>query len=176
LFADEMEKDIARSYVWEIMKNIINKVISRVNQVTAKLEMLQNPPTDDSSIQGIDITSEVIGENNDEKRNLENTLNVVKKEQKEVLIKMVQMFVSLLDKKLKLYEQQRIQNPLSQLWFWWAFGLFKEIGRLYEPQLSTFMVTMESIVVTQNTDVKILSIFEMVKAIGRMRDLVVSSY
>ncbi|CAJ0766426.1 18319_t:CDS:2 [Entrophospora sp. SA101] len=156
------------------MKNIINKVISRVNQVTAKLEILQNPHADDSKIQGIDITSEVIGENSDEKHNLENTLNVVKKEQKEVLIKMVQMFASLLEKKLNFYKQQGIQNPLSQLWFWWAFGLFKEIGRLYEPQLSTFMVTLENIVITPNTDPNILSVFEIVKAIGHMRNLVVS--
>nr|CAG8621849.1 4413_t:CDS:2 [Entrophospora candida] len=113
LFADEMEKDIAR-------------------QVTAKLEILQNPHADDSKIQGIDITSEVIGENSDEKHNLENTLNVVKKEQKEVLIKM------------------------------------------YEPQLSTFMVTLENIVITPNTDPNILSVFEIVKAIGHMRNLVVS--
>ncbi|CAH1757154.1 13788_t:CDS:10 [Entrophospora sp. SA101] len=155
LFADEMEKDIAR-------------------QVTAKLEILQNPHADDSKIQGIDITSEVIGENSDEKHNLENTLNVVKKEQKEVLIKMVQMFASLLEKKLNFYKQQGIQNPLSQLWFWWAFGLFKEIGRLYEPQLSTFMVTLENIVITPNTDPNILSVFEIVKAIGHMRNLVVS--
>lgn len=51
------KKSFFRSYIWEIMKNTINKVISRVKQVTSKLETLTNPAIEKGSL-GVDITSE----------------------------------------------------------------------------------------------------------------------
>lgn len=65
----------------------------------------------------------------DEIQNIENTLNMVTREQKEVLLKMIQMFVTMLENKLNEYKKEEIQDPMSQLWFWWAHGFFKEIGR-----------------------------------------------
>ncbi|CAG8539323.1 2155_t:CDS:10, partial [Scutellospora calospora] len=175
LFADEMEKDIARSYMWEIMKNTINKVISRVKQVTSKRETVLNPQTEVAG-QGIDITSEEDKKINvQELHTIENTLNTVTREQNEVLLKMVQMFVTLLDNKLKIYQKQGITDPMSQLWFWWAYGFFKEIGRTYQPQISTFIVTVETIVITPETDPYILKVIEMIKAFEHMKNATIEN-
>ncbi|CAG8720387.1 3359_t:CDS:10, partial [Cetraspora pellucida] len=177
LFTDEMEKDIARSYMWEIMKNTINKVISRVKQVTSKRETVLNPQSEVGG-QGIDITSEEDKKiNNQELHTVENTLNAVTREQKEVLLKMAQMFVNLLDSKLKTYESQGITDPMLQLWFWWAYGFFKEIARTasYQPQISTFLVTMETIVITPDINPCILNVIEMVKAFEHMRNATIEN-
>ncbi|CAG8672192.1 12031_t:CDS:2, partial [Funneliformis caledonium] len=167
LFTDEMEKEVSKSYMWEIMKNTINKVISRVKQVQYKLESLMNPPADSGII---DITSDLDKKvNADELRNIENTLNNVTREQKEVLLTLVNLFVEMLNNKLKEYKEQGVQDPMSKLWFWWAYGFFKEIGRTYQPQISTFIVTLETIVVVPNMDPTISNIIEMIKAFGRVK-------
>ncbi|CAB4419816.1 unnamed protein product [Rhizophagus irregularis] len=143
LFTKEMETEVSKSYMWEIMKNTINKVISRVKQVQYKLDTLINPRTDI-----IDITSDVDKKvNSEELRSLENTLSNVTREQKEVLLALVNLFVGMLDERLKEYIEQDIQDPMSQYWFWWAYGFFKEIGRCYQPQMSTFMVTLETVII-----------------------------
>ena len=67
--------------------------------------------------------------NTEELRSIENTLNNVTREQKEVLLTLVNLFVEMLDNKLKEYNEQGVQEPMSQYWFWWAYGFFKEIGR-----------------------------------------------
>ncbi|CAI2183505.1 7041_t:CDS:10 [Funneliformis geosporum] len=168
LFTDEMEKEVSKSYMWEIMKNTINKVISRVKQVQYKLESLMNPPADSGII---DITSDLDKKvNTDELRNIENTLNNVTREQKEVLLTLVNLFVEMLNNKLKEYNEQGVQDPMSKLWFWWAYGFFKEIGRTYQPQISTFIVTLETIVVVPNMDPTISNIIDMIKAFGRVKD------
>ncbi|CAG8708462.1 9313_t:CDS:10, partial [Cetraspora pellucida] len=177
LFTDEMEKDIARSYMWEIMKNTINKVISRVKQVTSKRETVLNPQSEVGG-QGVDITSEEDKKINDQElHTVENTLNAVTREQKEVLLTIAQMFVNLLDNKLKTYESQGITDPMSQLWFWWAYGFFKEIARTasYQPQISTFLVTMETIVITPDINPCILNVIEMVKAFEHMRNATIEN-
>ncbi|CAI2183506.1 14196_t:CDS:10 [Funneliformis geosporum] len=166
LFTDEMEKEVSKSYMWEIMKNTINKVISRVKQVQYKLESLMNPPAD-SGIIDITMDKKV---NTDELRNIENTLNNVTREQKEVLLTLVNLFVEMLNNKLKEYNEQGVQDPMSKLWFWWAYGFFKEIGRTYQPQISTFIVTLETIVVVPNMDPTISNIIDMIKAFGRVKD------
>ncbi|RIA87394.1 MIF4G like-domain-containing protein [Glomus cerebriforme] len=172
LFTKDMETEVTKSYMWEIMKNTINKVISRVKQVQSKLESLVNPHADSDII---DITSDVDKKvNPEELRSLENTLSNVTREQKEVLLTLVNLFVGMLDNKLKEYNEQDIQDPMSQHWFWWAYGFFKEIGRLYQPQMSTFMVTLETVIIdpsdTKPTNPIIVSVIEMIKAFGRVKD------
>ncbi|KAF0552907.1 ARM repeat-containing protein [Gigaspora margarita] len=175
LFSNEMEKDIAKSYVWEIMKNTINKVISRVKQVISKREMVLNPQSEIGG-QGVDITSEEDKKiNTQELHTVENTLNAVTREQKEVLLKVAQMFVSLLDNRLKTYESQGITDAMSQLCFWWAYGFFKEIARTYQPQISTFLVTMETIVITPDLNQCILNVIEMVKAFEQMKNATIEN-
>jgi hypothetical protein len=60
---------------------------------------------------------------------VENTLNMVTREQKEVLLSIVQNFVSALNDRLKQYKKKDITNPLGEWWFWWTHGFYKEIAR-----------------------------------------------
>ncbi|CAG8674702.1 15290_t:CDS:2, partial [Acaulospora morrowiae] len=190
LLSDEMEKDIARqdswlliprlsisyeSYTWEIMKNTINKVISRVKQVTVKLESMLKPGSENVG-QGVDITSEESKKvNPDEIQNLENTLNMVTREQKEVLLKVFQLCISRLENKLTDYSNQGIQDPMAQPWFWWAYGFFREIARTYQPQISTFMVTLETVVLTPESNPNITNVIEMVKLLSKFSEATVEN-
>ncbi|CAG8487792.1 2780_t:CDS:10, partial [Acaulospora morrowiae] len=175
LLTDEMEKDIARSYTWEIMKNTINKVISRVKQVAVKLESVLKPGSENVG-QGVDITSEESKKVNlDEIQNLENTLNMVTREQKEVLLKVFQLCISRLENKLTDYSNQGIQDPMAQPWFWWAYGFFREIARTYQPQISTFMVTLETVVLTPGSNPNITNVIEMVKLLSKFSDATVEN-
>ncbi|CAG8780300.1 20020_t:CDS:2 [Gigaspora rosea] len=137
--------------------------------------MVLNPQSEVGG-QGVDITSEEDKKiNTQELHTVENTLNAVTREQKEVLLKVAQMFVSLLDSRLKTYESQGITDTMSQLWFWWAYGLFKEIARTYQPQISTFLVTMETIVITPDLNQCILNVVEMVKAFEHMNNATIEN-
>ncbi|KAF9207554.1 Component of the cap-binding complex (CBC) [Haplosporangium sp. Z 27] len=143
-----------RSFVWDILKNTLNKVISRVAQVKDKLievrkEFEAVPPTK---------TEEVV-------KGVENTLSIVNREQKEVFLTLYQKFVSVLQTKLREIESagQNVDEDRS-----WEIGLgwFLELGRRYSKEVATFSSTLDAIVfsVTSETgepiDSRITSIFQ----------------
>ncbi|KAF8922856.1 Component of the cap-binding complex (CBC), partial [Dissophora ornata] len=115
-----------RSFVWDILKNTLNKVISRVAQVKDKLievrkEFESDPPTK---------TEEVVIA-------VENTLSIVTREQKEVFLTLYQRFVGVLQSRLKEIEGagQNAEENRS-----WEIGLswFLELGRRYSKEVATF--------------------------------------
>ena len=55
---------------------------------------------------------------------------MVTTEQKEVLLLVFQKFADVLSKKLLEYKQQGIDDPLTQWWFYWVWGFFREIARV----------------------------------------------
>ncbi|KAF9998965.1 Component of the cap-binding complex (CBC) [Entomortierella chlamydospora] len=134
------QKEWHRSFVWDILKNTLNKVISRVAQVKDKLievrkEFEAVPPTK---------TEEVV-------KGVENTLSIVNREQKEVFLTLYQKFVSVLQSKLKEIESsgQNVEDDRS-----WEIGQgwFLELGRRYSKEVATFSSTLEAIVFTADSE------------------------
>ncbi|KAG9298758.1 hypothetical protein G9A89_012826 [Geosiphon pyriformis] len=168
LFSDKTQNDFPRSYVWEILKNTINKVNSRVLQLQTKLKKLEVPKPNDNG-------DEVPNTHEDSSQNLENSLNMVSREQKEVLLAVFQKFVELLTRKIKEYEDQDIQDPMLQWWFYWAYGFFIEVGRAYSNQMSTFVVTLETIFLTPEVNPRIEKVISIVKALSPNYDNIVET-
>ncbi|KAG0202619.1 Component of the cap-binding complex (CBC), partial [Mortierella sp. GBA30] len=129
-----------RSFVWDILKNTLNKVISRVAQVKDKLvevrkEYEADPPTK---------TLEVV-------EGVENTLSIVNREQKEVFLILYQEFVGVLQSQLKEIEASGQSVDDNR---WWEIGLgwFLELGRRYSKEVTTFSGTLESIVFSAGSE------------------------
>ncbi|KAF9425880.1 Component of the cap-binding complex (CBC) [Entomortierella beljakovae] len=143
-----------RSFVWDILKNTLNKVISRVAQVKDKLievrkEFEAVPPTK---------TEEVV-------QGVENTLSIVNREQKEVFLTLYQKFVAVLQKKLQDIEASGENIEENRSWEI-GQGWFLELGRRYSREVATFSSTLEAIVFTTDSesgeaiDPRISSIFQ----------------
>ncbi|KAF9128208.1 Component of the cap-binding complex (CBC) [Mortierella sp. 14UC] len=156
-----------RSFVWDILKNTLNKVISRVGQVKDKLsevvkEFNATPPTQ---------TKEVV-------EGVENTLSIVNREQKEVFLIMYQKFVQVLQSQVRELESSGQDVDDSR---WWQIGLgwFLELGRRYSKEVTTFSTTLEAIVFSSDSetggaiDARITNIFQEIcrMEIGRSVDM-----
>ncbi|KAG9067373.1 Component of the cap-binding complex (CBC) [Linnemannia hyalina] len=156
-----------RSFPWDILKNTLNKVISRVGQVKDKLsevvkEFNATPPTQ---------TKEVV-------EGVENTLSIVNREQKEVFLIMYQKFVQVLQSQLREIEASGEDVDNSR---WWQIGLgwFLELGRRYSKEVTTFSTTLEAIVFSSDSetgeaiDARITNIFQEIcrMEIGRSVDM-----
>ncbi|KAG0365804.1 Component of the cap-binding complex (CBC), partial [Gamsiella multidivaricata] len=143
-----------RSFVWDILKNTLNKVISRVQQVKDKLvevrkEFEADPPTKTEEV--------VIG--------VENTLSIVNREQKEVFLTLYQKFVGVLQTKLREIESSDQSVEESRAWEI-GLGWFLELGRRYSKEVATFSATLETIVfsvdpeTSEPIDARITNIFQ----------------
>ncbi|KAG0299447.1 Component of the cap-binding complex (CBC) [Dissophora globulifera] len=129
-----------RSFVWDILKNTLNKVISRVAQVKDKLievrkEFEADPPTK---------TEEVV-------TGVENTLSIVHREQKEVFLTLYQKFVAVLELRLKEIEASGQSVEESRAWEI-GMGWFLELGRRYSKEVATFSSTLEAIVFSADAE------------------------
>ncbi|KAG0223717.1 armadillo-type protein [Mortierella sp. GBAus27b] len=161
------QNDWHRSFVWDILKNTLNKVISRVNQVKDKLievrkEFEATPPTKTEEV--------VIG--------VENTLSIVNREQKEVFLTLYQKFVGVLQQRLVDLEASGQGTEGNRPWEI-ALGWFLELGRRYSKEVATFSTTLEAIVFSGNgetgeaVDTRIANIFQEVcrMEMGRAMEL-----
>ncbi|KAF9190188.1 Component of the cap-binding complex (CBC), partial [Haplosporangium sp. Z 767] len=156
-----------RSFVWEILKNTLNKVISRVAQVKDKLAEVRKEYEADPPTQTIEVVEAV-----------ENTLSIVNREQKEVFLILYQEFVRVLKSQLRELEASG-QNVDENRWWKIALGWFLELGRRYSKEVTTFSGTLESIVFSVDNetgepiDARITNIFQDIcrMEIGRTVDM-----
>ncbi|KAF9114720.1 Component of the cap-binding complex (CBC) [Mortierella sp. AM989] len=161
------QNDWHRSFVWDILKNTLNKVISRVAQVKDKLIEVRKEfdaviPTK---------TEEVV-------KGVENTLSIVNREQKEVFLTLYQKFVAVLQSKLKEIESSG-QNPDDNRSWEIEQGWFLELGRRYSKEVATFSSTLDAIVFSADSetgepvDPRITSIFQEIcrMEVGRSVEL-----
>jgi hypothetical protein len=114
--------------VWVLLKHTIDKINSRVVQVTKKLDVVRKelaaaldaPPTEMSTEEAMDVDTE----QQEKASELENTLNALKREQKQLYISIFDYFLTYLDAKLNAGA-----DPLVDSCYIWAEGMMREIGR-----------------------------------------------
>ncbi|KAI9022822.1 armadillo-type protein [Phycomyces nitens] len=173
-FEPEQLENAGRAYPWEILKNTLNKVVSRVVQVRLKLESYQELHAEnEAKRQSTGLTEMAQAEAQQELdtlRIVDNSLTTVTREQKEVFMVIYQKFVNTLQE-LLVACTARAQDPNTHWTYWWVFGWYTEMLRLYQKECSGFLVTLETLVFTPNIDPRIISVFEDVKTMNEEETL-----
>ncbi|CAO3616959.1 unnamed protein product [Cunninghamella echinulata] len=159
-----------RSYVWEILKNTINKVVSRATQIKNRLENFQQLHSENEAKRAANPVDELAKAEAQQELDTiqiaEKSLATVNREQKEVFILVYQQFSKCIQTLLtKLSNENR--NPDEDWTYWWISGWFKEFLRAYHKECSQFQVTLETIVFTSDLDSYIINVFEQVNDINK---------
>ncbi|KAL7310634.1 Nuclear cap-binding protein subunit 1 [Mucor circinelloides] len=161
-----------RAFIWEILKNTLSKVNSRVVQVKAKLDSFQ-------SLHSANKLKRAESEHNelaeaeeqqelDSLRIVENSLASVSREQKEVFMAVYQKFTQVLQELIKTNAQ-----PEANWTYRWVFGWFREMLRVHYKECGSFMVTLETLVFTSELDPRINDVFVQVKALKEEDEMLV---
>ncbi|KAG2230494.1 hypothetical protein INT48_009869 [Thamnidium elegans] len=164
IFEEEQLKVVSKSFIWEILKNTLSKVNSRVVQVKAKLDnfqalhdanKLKRAETEMTEMAEAEAQQEL-----DSLRIVENSLASVSREQKEVFMIIYQKFTRVLQELI-------VSNPdVESSWTYkWVFGWYREILRAYFKECGGFMTTLETLVFTSDLDRRINDVFAEVKAL-----------
>ncbi|KAL1917043.1 uncharacterized protein VTP21DRAFT_5241 [Calcarisporiella thermophila] len=154
-FETEQVNDFSKFYVWEILKNTLNKVNARVVQTKSKLEQLQQQR---SSGELADAEQNQNG--TEQIQQLEHNLEVARREQKEVFLMVFQKFTALLAESGQTLDNWKV---------WWIYGWYREMLRGYYNELRGFLVTLETIVYTPGVPELALRVFGEVKKFGEER-------
>ncbi|KAI8381201.1 armadillo-type protein [Radiomyces spectabilis] len=170
VFEADQLTNAGRSYPWEILKNTLNKVVSRVVQVKSKLESFQNLHTANQARRAEEPTTEMAQaeaqQELDTLRIVENSLAIVTREEKEVFMVVYQKFVHVLQEMLVSYSAQSI-DPNQNWTYWWVLGWYREVLRLYFKECTGFMTTLESIVFTPDIDHRITGVFQEIRSLSQ---------
>ncbi|KAG0747196.1 hypothetical protein G6F57_006109 [Rhizopus arrhizus] len=168
VFEEEQFKHAGRAFVWEILKNTLGKVNSRVAQVKSKLDNLQSiHEMNKAKRLETEVTEMSEAEEQQELdsiRIVENSLATVTRERKEVFLLVCQKFAQVLS---------AIDSASQQWIYWWISGWYKEILRVNYKECKGFIATLETLVFTSDLDKRILDVFNDVKALTEQDDLLV---
>ncbi|KAG2227596.1 hypothetical protein INT45_002281, partial [Circinella minor] len=167
-FEQQQLEHAERSFVWEILQNTLNKVVTRVAQVKAKLEGCQQMHQENEAKRANEALTEMAQaeaqQEQDTLRLMENSLSTVTREQKEVFIVAYQKFVQILQEKLT--SSSTGSEDVEVTWTYrWIFGWYREMMRLYYKECSGFMTTMETVIFTNDIDDRITAVFADVKGL-----------
>ncbi|KAI9308621.1 armadillo-type protein [Cunninghamella echinulata] len=170
VFESNQMDNPGRSYVWEILKNTINKVVSRATQIKNRLENFQQLHSENEAKRAANPVDELAKAEAQQELDTiqiaEKSLATVNREQKEVFILVYQQFSKCIQSLLtKLSNESR--NPDEDWTYWWISGWFKEFLRAYHKECSQFQVTLETIVFTSDLDSYIINVFEQVNDINK---------
>eukprot|EP00005_Dracoamoeba_jomungandri_P013753 CAMPEP_0174265190 /NCGR_PEP_ID=MMETSP0439-20130205/25516_1 /TAXON_ID=0 /ORGANISM="Stereomyxa ramosa, Strain Chinc5" /LENGTH=793 /DNA_ID=CAMNT_0015351511 /DNA_START=36 /DNA_END=2417 /DNA_ORIENTATION=- len=153
IFSAEVLPDFKRGYVWEILRNTINKTIARTQTVRKQLESCRSA------------AHAFMDEEDDNKdapevvklRQTEAALETALREQKELLLVVFQRFTISISNHLTNCEA-RDADPYDY-WYYSALGHLKEIGRKYRKEIKPFKDTLENILFTSEVDSRITDVF-----------------
>ncbi|CAO3576982.1 unnamed protein product [Absidia cylindrospora] len=166
VFEPEQLDNVGRSYVWEILKNTLNKVVSRAAQIKSRLESFRQQHADNEIKRSAQPATEMSQAESQQELDTiqiaENSLTTVAREQKEVFMVMYQRFTQVLQSLLVSLSAQG-RNPDQDWTYWWVHGWLKEILRLYHDECAGFKVTLETVVFTSDLDPRINNLFKEIQ-------------
>jgi len=152
-------------YVWSILRNTLKKVVLRVQQIKAKLEYnkkLYKEQEEQEKSEDAE-TNETMRISHDESiASIERTQDAVIRDQKETFICVFQRFVETTEIKIKEFETQNI-DPVKTPWWRWVVGFIRDVGRTYSSEVQSFMVTLETIIFTENLDPRIMNVWNEIR-------------
>ncbi|OBZ91140.1 Nuclear cap-binding protein subunit 1 [Choanephora cucurbitarum] len=167
-FEIDQSESAGRAYVWEILKNTLNKVNSRVVQVKGKLDALQSLHDTNKQLRATAETNEMTEAEEQQEldtiRIAENSLASVSREQKEVFMVVYQKFVGVLKE----------QKPNEASWTYkWILGWLKEMLRVHHKECGGFMTTLETLIFTPDVDEKVNAVFNQAKLYKQEMEMII---
>ncbi|ORZ00493.1 armadillo-type protein [Syncephalastrum racemosum] len=169
-FESDQLAHVERSYIWEILRNTLNKVVARVSQVRAKLQSYEAMHAENEAKRSQAPMTEMAQadaqQEQDTIRIAENSLSTVTREQKEVFVATYQKFVQTLQSAMQQVSADQAEADLS----WdirWLLGWFREMLRSYYKECSTFTTTLETVVFTPDVDSRIAALFADIQVLLR---------
>ncbi|KAJ8664019.1 hypothetical protein O0I10_000297 [Lichtheimia ornata] len=171
VFETQQADSAYRFYAWEILQNTMSKVVARVGQVRVKLEDAEKTHKENEAKRAQEESNEMAQaeaqQELDTLRIIENSLNTVCREQKEVFMAAYQRFVQTLQDALAPFPPHERDTQLT--WnYRWIFGWYRESMRKYYKESGGFLVTLESVVFTNQVDESITSVFNDVKQLNEL--------
>ncbi|CEP08839.1 hypothetical protein [Parasitella parasitica] len=172
IFEKNQLQFVGRAFIWEILKNTLSKVNSRVVQVKAKLDNFQSLHAANKLKRAESGQNELAEAEEQQEldtlRIVENSLSSVSREQKEVFIAVYQKFALVLQELIT-----STAEPESNWTYRWVFGWFREMLRVNYKECGGFMTTLETLVFTSELDQRINDIFIQVKTLKEEYEMLV---
>ncbi|KAJ1925526.1 Nuclear cap-binding protein subunit 1 [Tieghemiomyces parasiticus] len=147
-------------YVWEILRNTVHKIESRIVQIERRLTnqraLLGSNNSGGGGTESIIHTvdpslAETIAR-------LEATLSGLRLEQKELLLSLFQSFVALLSQLLRECSANGV-DPTTYAPYLWIEGRYREFIRTYHGGVKRLATTLETIVFTNDLNPQIINVF-----------------
>jgi nuclear cap-binding protein subunit 1 len=169
LFTDVIPNANFPLFAWEILTNTVTKITGRTQQIQARIkkeesehkkreeERFRERKFHSNSTEFMEREKQMDMEKQAELERikaLNNNLGYALREEKEVFLLVFQKFVDVLNHRLLSVSSS--DDP----WFWRILGHLREFGRKHYRELRQFMVTLETLLFTPNTDGRILAVFE----------------
>jgi len=159
LFSERMLPLFVRAYVWEILRNTINKTIARTDTVRMDLR------TAEEDLAGIKAEGNEVPASKEHKhKQIKETLDNVLKEQKAMFLILFQRFCMVLSDHLQQCDTEK--REANDYWFVRTSGHLREVGRKYHAEIKPFLATLENLLFTPDVDPRITSIFHQFKTIA----------
>ncbi|ORX49397.1 hypothetical protein DM01DRAFT_1338083 [Hesseltinella vesiculosa] len=132
VFDSALMHNPSRAFIWDILKSTLDKVVSRVDQVEAKLDSFKDVHQENQTQRmGQPETEEsraMAQQELDTLHIVESSLNTVRQERQEVFLTMHRKFESSLQTLLASAPAENLEDDWTR---WWINGRFKEMQRLY---------------------------------------------
>ncbi|KAI9205151.1 armadillo-type protein [Polychytrium aggregatum] len=159
LSEEVLAEHYSRWFIWTTLKNILSKINLKSEQIQIKLAATRNRDefsTNEESLQLV--------------QTLENSLSTTNREKKEAFILVFQRFIDLITRYIQSMESQGIV-PQNTIWWRWVVGNFREVGRNFEKDIYTMLVTLDAVVFTDHIDARITQIWREIKQMYQRRIL-----
>jgi len=169
VFEADQTVQVGRSYIWEILHVTLNKVINRAQHVQTKLDGFRDVHKKNEIARKGSSNESAEAERQQELtaiQTVENSLETVVREQKEVFMVVLQKFTQTLQDMYSNFDARGV-DPNSDWTFRWINGWYKDVLRMYHKELSTFSTTLESLVFVSNLDSRIREPFDELKQLNQ---------
>ncbi|CAL4099178.1 unnamed protein product [Meganyctiphanes norvegica] len=164
IFSKEMQHDFTRSYIWEILHGTIrkmNKHVARLQkEVNEARERHSGRDSDDSSSDEEDSRPRPTEE---EIERMEEKLEAVQADQKNLFLIIFQRFIMILSEHLVRCDTDG--RDFNTHWYRWTIGRLQEIFMLHNTQVERYSQTLSTLLFTQDLDPHILDAFNQFVAL-----------
>ncbi|TPX38878.1 hypothetical protein SeLEV6574_g07548, partial [Synchytrium endobioticum] len=169
LAPETLEEGCTRWYLRTILETALRKLRLKVTQTKSKLNtaeedmrMRQEALSREGTMQGMN------DEDDDDAaasvEPLRAIVNAAEKEQREAYMNLFQKFKDAMNNKIQSDIVNQVTDTPNTYWWRWVSGFFRSVVREFEPQVKSMLVTLESIVFTDDTHEAIVQLWNEQKS------------